>query len=615
MSESLAARRYSGGLNPDRPFYFGASPTLLAGAPANDTLPPPKAPGYLGWPQLFGHLETSLTSEKTWRLSWWRHWGDIARFELPRRYTAFVTQNDYNRGIRRDGAILDNTATLDGETCAGGIMTVCTDPDREWLKLGVPPGIEVDRQGQMFFDDLTERLRFVQDETNFYESLNQYYEDKVFFGTGVAIDYEDRDNVFVCRNPCAGEYTLGVSEDNENDRMTEELRWTTMQVVGMFGYENCPVPIREMFDQKGGALDQEHLIGHRIEPNFAISDDRSGSVGQLPGGFTWREVYWTIGKENGAPLSIAGFHEKPFAASQWHRKANDPYGHGPGYTVLGDTIELQILVAREAELVEKLARPPLVAPVSLKNEPHSQKPDQITYYDATTGAAQFKPIYEVNPQGLPAIRESIAATQQRIHRGFHADLFRMIQQLSERPGEKTATEIDALREERLMQLGPVIGRVYRYGIRPRIKRQLAILRRRGIWPKIPDSLRPILVGGQVQIEFISMLTLAQRAGSVSSIERTFAFAQSIQPEFPESGDVLDADEAVREAASLRGASARIVRAPRDVVKLRAARKQQMDAAQQGQTALAAIGGAKALGETSMSNDNALGALVKGGAGG
>lgn len=608
MSE--ATRRYNG-LDPARPFYYGASPSLLAQAPTNDTKPAPVPPAYLGWPNLFRHLEASLASEKTWRLSWWRHWADIARFELPRRYTAFVVQNDYNRGIRRDGAILDNTATLDGETCAGGIMTVCTDPDRQWLKLGVPPGIEVDRAGQMFFDDLTERLRFVQDETNFYESLNQYYEDKVFFGTGVAIDYEDRDNIFVCRNPCAGEYCLTVGPDNENNSLIEELRWTVRQIVEFAGYDNCPLPIREAWDEKGGALDGEHVIGHAIEPNFAISDDRGGEVSRLPGHFTWREVYWTVGRENGAPLSIAGFHEKPFAASQWHRKSNDPYGHGPGYTVLGDTIELQILVARQAELVEKLARPPTVAPVALKNEPHSIKPDQITYYDATTGAPQFKPIYEVNPQGLPAITASIVATQDRVHRGMHSDLFRMIQQLSERPGEKTATEIDALREERLMQLGPVIGRVYRYGIRPRIKRQLAIMRRRGLWPRIPDSLRPLLASGDVQIEFISMLTLAQRAGSVSSIERTFAFAQSIQPEFPESGDVLDADEAVREAAAMRGASAKIVRAPADVKKLRAARQQQMQQAQAGQTAMAAIGGAKALGETSMSNDNALGALVRG----
>jgi hypothetical protein len=559
---------------------------------------------------MFGHLETRLASEKTWRLTWWRLWGDIARFELPRRYHAFITENDYNKGIRRDGAILDNTATLDGETCAGGIMTVCTSPDSQWLKLGAPPGVEVDRSGQMFFDDLTERLRFVQDETNFYESLNQYYEDLTFFGTGVAIDYEDKENIFVCRNPCAGEFCLATGADNENQTLMVEERRTVAQIVEQFGLANCPPDVRNAWAQKGAELEREFVVGHAIEPNFALSDDAGGSVGQLPGYFTWREIYWVVGKAGTAPLSIAGFQEKPFAASQWHRVSNDPYGHGPGSTVLGDTIELQILTARQAEVVEKTARPPMTAPVSLKNEPHSIKPDQITYYDASTGAPQFTPIFQINPQALPGIAATIAAVQDRIHRGMHADLFRMIQELSERGSQAgvTATEVDALKEERLMQLGPVIGRVYRYGIRPRIKRQLAIMHRRGLWPKIPQSMR----GLPLQIEFVSMLTLAQRAGSVSSIERTFAFAQSIQPEFPESADVLDADEAVREAASLRGAPSRIIRSAADVRKIKAQRAKMQQAQQQGQTAAAAVQGAQALSQTSLSNDNALGAILKGG---
>ena len=611
MPESAAQRRYArgNGLDPAQPFYFQSSPTMLGMQPANDSAPAPVAPSWLGWPDLYRHLEARLAAEKTWRLSWWRLWGDIARFELPRRYHAFLTENDYNRGTRRDGAILDNTATQDGETCAGGIMTVCTDPDREWIKLGAPAGVEVDRDGQMFFDDLTERLRFVQDETNFYESLNQFYEDLTFFGTGVAIDYDDADNIFVCRNPCAGEFCLASGAGNEDQSLFVEERRTVAQIVEMFGLDNCPLDIRQQFVQKGGALEQERIVGHAIEPNFALSDGNGGSVGRLPGHFTWREVYWIVGKSDTAPLSIAGFQEKPFAASQWHRVSNDPYGHGPGSTVLGDTIELQILTARQAELVEKIGRPPMTAPVSLKNEPHSIKPDQITYYDATTSAPQFKPIFEVDARALGGINASIAAVQERIHRGMHADLFRMIQELSQRPGQKTATEIDALREERLMQLGPVIGRVYRYGIRPRINRQLAILRRRGLWPKIPQSMRRL----PLQIEFISMLTLAQRAGAVGSIERTFAFAQSLAPDprFAESGDVLDADEAVREAASLRGAPSRIIRAAADVRRIRAARQQAVSAQQQAQTAQAAVAGAQQLSQTSLNPGNALGAMLQG----
>ena len=65
----------------------------------------------------------------------------------------------------------------------------------------------------------------MQDETNFYESLNQFYEDLVFFGTGVVLDYEDQDDIFVCRNPCAGQgevFSLSVGSDNADQTLFVE---------------------------------------------------------------------------------------------------------------------------------------------------------------------------------------------------------------------------------------------------------------------------------------------------------------------------------------------------------------------------------------------------------
>jgi hypothetical protein len=608
MPSDSANRRYNGdrGLDPERPFYYQATPAILTDLPpeGREEPPPPKMPG---WQALRTHLEARLAAEKIWRLNWWRNCGEIARFALPRRYHAFLTENNYNRGLRQDGAILNNTATLDGETCAGGIMSVCTDPDSDWLQLGPGiPNLELDKAGQSFYEDLTERLRFIQDETNFYESMSQSYEDGVFFGTGVAIDYEDASDIFVGRNPCFGEYCLASAANGSTQALYVEERRTVEQIVTMFGYDNCSEAIRNAWNLKGGALEQEFVVGCAIEPNFAVGGD--DEPGQLPGYFTWREVYWLVGKSTDAPLSIAGFHEKPWSAWQWHRVSNDPYGRGPGWTGLGDTIELQIKAARQAELVEKIVRPPMAAPVSLKNEPHSIKPDQITYYDATTGKPQFTPVFMPDPQALGAITASIQDTQERLHRTYHADLFRLIEEVSlNTKRDVSATEIDALREERLMQLGPVIGRVYRYGIRPRIKRQLAIMYRRGLWPKVPQSLQRV----PLQIDFISMLTRARRSSSIVSITRVFQFQQSISAEFAASQDVLDADEAVREVQNLGGASSKIIRAPAEVRKLRAQRQQQMAAQQQAQVAMAAVQGAKTLSDTNLGSNNALRAALTG----
>lgn len=598
-------------LSAGRPYYERSSPTLLADEPANDDGPQKPAPDWLGWQDLYLHLEARRSAMWNWRLPWWEVNGEIARYLLPRRWQAFVTANTFDRGRRRDANIVDSTATLDGQTSAGGLMSVLSDQDRPWYKIGpAQPGLELDRAGQIWFDDLTERLRYVQAESNFYESLAQEYEDLIFFGTGVAIDYEDGDDIFQSQNPCAGEFFLASGSDLSSESLYVDDRRTVAQIVEMFGLENCSGEIRQRWMEKGGALETEFVVAHAIEPNFAIEKKGGGKCGQIPGGFTWREVYWVLGKAGEGPLSIAGFHEKPHSVMGWHKQSNDPYFRGPGWTALGDTIQLQLETRQKAEALEKLIRPPMGADPALKNEPHSIKPGQITYYDTSTGKKGFHSLFEVKPD-IAAITADIMDIRTRIGRALHADLFRVIQQVSlNTKRDVSATEIDALRQELLMQLGPMIGRVYKYGIRPRFARQLSIMERRGLLPPRPPSVR----GMPLKLEFISMLTLAQRASATGAIERTFGFTGNIAGAYPQAKDVLDPDEAIREYADLRGMPSRIVRAPQVVQAMRDAQAKQAQAAAATQAAMAAVQGAQVLSKTDAGGGQSGLAAILGSAG-
>jgi hypothetical protein len=587
-----------------QPFYTRASPTLLALEPANPG-PQDNTPD-TGWPILYQHLESRIAAMTTWRLSWWEHWAEIARYMLPRRYHAFITANTFDRGLRKDGLIIDPTATLDGQTCAAGMMSGLTDPDRPWLKLGPAiPGIELDRPAQMWFDDLTDRLRYIQAESNFYDSLAVAYEDLVFFGNGVGVDYEDSQSIFHSVNYCAGEYFLGAGYDFSDEVLYAEFRLAISQIVERYGVENCPDDVRRLWAQKGGALEQELVIGHAIEPNFAVLGANNQSVGVVAGGFTWREVFWLRGKPGPAPLSMAGFHDRPHWAMRWNTVSNDAYAKGPGSDALGAAIQLQLETARKAEALEKVVRPPMGADATLLNQPTSTRPDGITYLNTRDGKPTFYPLYEVSPNIVTAITADIVPIQEQVGRIFFNNLFRMIESLrSEVHGQVTATEIDALKAEQLMQLGPVISRVLDT-IRTRVRRQLAIMGRAGLIPKKPQSLLNI----PLKIEFISMLTQAQRAASTAAIERAFAFAQSIAPVYPTASFNLDGDEAVREYAELHGVPARIIRAPAAVVKLQKQAEAQQQAQQMAQVASAGVEGAKALGSANIGPGTALGALV------
>ena len=81
------------------------------------------------------------------------------------------------------------------------------------------------------------------------------------------------------------------------------------------------------------------------------------------------------------------------------------------------------------------------------------------------------------------ITADIEVIQERLARTAYNDIFRMMESLREQTKSGiNPVEIDALREEALMRMGPVIGRVYGT-LRTRVLRHLSIMARRRLLPQ------------------------------------------------------------------------------------------------------------------------------------
>lgn len=585
-----------------RAVYEGAGPSLLAQQPAFMG----KLKTVASWPQLNNHLQARLTGLRNWRISFWEHWALLAAYILPRRYHWLITPNTMTRGLPINGQIVDPTGTQAMRVCASGLMSGLTSPSRPWFKLKPQSqSIEIDYEMQLWFDEVESRMYQVMGASNFYDSMAQMDEDLVVFGTAPVIVYEDPRDIIRCYNPCAGEYFLAVSSALRVESLYRLFTFTVSQIVEMWTLENCPAAIQSAWQQKGASLDKEFIIAHAIEPNFPITDGKGGSLEVLRGDFVYREVYWVWGQQATAPLSMRGFRDAPFVAPRWAITSNDPYGRSPAMDALPDIMQLQVQTARKAEAIEKQVRPPLLASVELKNQPSSILPGAVTYATNIGPDNGMRPIYTVKPD-LQYMTMDLEAIQERIRRGFFNDLFLMISAATK---EMTAYEVAQKQQEKLQVLGPVIERIQAEGLSPFVKRIFNVMWRRGLFPPPPASLK-----GGLQIEYISMLALAQRAAATAGMERYATMVASFGATNPNAFDMIDEDEYLRTYGDMLTVPHKIIPSPEAVAETRAQRAQAQNAAAQAeQTAkLAAMGveGAKVLSDTQIGGgQNALESML------
>jgi hypothetical protein len=126
-------------------------------------------------------------------------------------------------------------------------------------------------------------------------------------------------------------------------------------------------------------------------------------------------------------------------------------------------------------------------------------------------------------------------------------------------------------------------------------------------PPPPRQLGSVI---DVQVDYISMLTLAQKGLATASIEKIWGFVGNLAAAVPQILDKMDADDTVDEYGDALGVSPRIIISTDDANKTRQARQQQAAVEQAAQASMAAVQGAKTLSETDVGGGkNALATIL------
>jgi hypothetical protein len=298
---------------------------------------------------------------------------------------------------------------------------------------------------------------------------------------------------------------------------------------------------------------------------------------------------------------------------------------------LGDAKELMVQRKRKLQAIDKQVEPPLIGDAAMKRTTVSQLPGDITWLESTSATTfGLKPLYEVKPE-ISAMLEDIAETQKRIQSAMYTDVFQMMRTIGDQlKAGITATEIDARKQEQLLELGPLLDRLNGEWFEPLIDQvfDLMVKRSRVAWQYMQRNLPvpkgtemylppppPALSGVKLDIQYISILAQAVRVAEVQGINQITNYILQLAPIKPDAIDKFDFDKATEILSDRLGVPPECIVADDVVKKIRAQRQQAQAQAQQQQAMneklSAAAGAAKDLSGSPVGGSNALDQLLNG----
>lgn len=540
------------------------------------------------------HTQRRIAELDIDRTSWWPHWREMNDYLLPRAGRFFVT--DRNRDKRINDKIINNTATMAVRTLSSGMMSGLTSPARPWFQLRTEdPDLNNSKPVKIWMERVRQLMAEVFLRSNLYTVLPLIYNDLAVFGTSAVAIMEDPTSVIRAYHMPIGSYWIDSSSRGVVDCFYRRFMMTRRQMVQEFGFDNTSMAVQAAWKSQTQLGTWEQL-DWGVEPNPDWDPRKHHSKFKR-----FRSVYYQQSNTE-KNLSEKGFDEFPILAPRWLLTGEDVWGQSPAMDALGDIKALQLEERKKATAIAKLVDPPVNVSSTMRNAAVGILPGFINWTPPNEQQGGVTAAYEIDPH-LNDLREDIQANEQRIKRAFFEDLFLMIDSLDH--AGMTATEIAERHAEKMTVLGPVLERLNDELFDPLIGRTYRIMERAGIIPPAPAEIQD----KSLNVEYVSILALAQKMSGLANLEKLGSFAISFAQLYPGVVHKFNALKAIDHYGDMIGAPPDVLNDDAEV----AAAQAQDAKAQQAQQAMAAMQqGAKtaqALGTTPVTPDNALGAMI------
>ena len=210
-------------------------------------------------------------------------------------------------------------------------------------------------------------------------------------------------------------------------------------------------------------------------------------------------------------LDKGEFNEFPYGITRWSKAAGETYGRSPAMSALPEMKVLNTMNKTLLRGAQKLVDPPILMPDDGLLNSFSADPGSILWYRAGT-QDQIKTLQ--TDTRLDFGYQAMEDRRKRVREAFYIDQLRLPQD----GPMMTATEVSQRKQEGLIFLGPMFGRIEPEFLRPLLFRVYAIMSRKGLIPPAP----PQASGRAIEIRFTGLIAKANDVGKAQAISSLVA---------------------------------------------------------------------------------------------
>lgn len=543
------------------------------------------------------HYKSTYASLKNIRDQQVPVWTDIRDYLGPR--TARFSGEQKDQGKREDQKIINSSVRQAVRTLPAGMQSGVTSRIRPWFLLQAPdPKLNEVEAVKQYISVVERRMREVFARSNFYSTTKKVYNQLGLYGTGAMYLEKDEKDIVRFYSLPIGSYCISQDSTGRVDTMYREVALTSRQMVQKFK-ERAPARAREAYDN-GDYEKTLFNVCHIVEPN---REYKPGSA------LSKHKLYASIWLDPSADemsdkaiLLYSGYDYKPLMVPRWEVQADDVWGHGCGEVALGDSKQLQLMEKRKLQKLDLHNNPVKNADAGMRNQIAANVPGATNFINGMlAGQSGVTPMFQIDANISP-IREEVQVVEQRIDAAFYKNLFLMVAEIGAQP-DITATQINALKEEKLQMLGPVTENVNDEMLDPVIEGTFYLMQEMGALPQPPRELD----GVPLKVEYVSILTQAQKALGIGNIERFTNYTTDLATRMQsmEPLDKVNVNEVVDAYADALAIPPELVNTDDVANQKVAARSQAAQERESMEMAAAGVDAAKTMSETQVNNGSAL----------